>query len=77
MTECKIYVRAFMGNKNQLELLHNALILMKNIKIINDESKGVTKVIKCITGWQITIRNTFDLWDSLKLSTLTFYLQQA
>lgn len=60
--------QAFMGTEKQRKLLEEMDTLFKNLHVVNSDGKNVTKQLKFLYGWRVTIKSVLMLWDTLKAS---------
>lgn len=58
--------KAFMGTEKELKLLKEMDCLFENIQVLTPEGKDVTKTIKFINGWRMTIKSVLILWEEFK-----------
>lgn len=58
--------QAFMATKKQTDLLKEMDQLFENLKVVNFDGKVVTKQLKFIFGWRMTIKSIFILWETLQ-----------
>lgn len=58
--------QAFMGTGKQFKLLEESFNMFNDLKILDYGRKDVTKRMKFILGWKITIRALIALWGMLK-----------
>lgn len=66
----KLYNRPFKGEPYQLEFLEEILNLFKTIQVVSKSGKNVTKQIKSLLCWQITISSILNMWEHLGKRTL-------
>lgn len=60
------HFEAFMGSDKQKILLKEMDDVFQNLQVLNTEGKNVTKKLKFLFGWRMTINSIFTLWESLK-----------
>lgn len=57
---------AFMGTEKQVSFLHKMETIFKNLKVENHNGKNVTKQLKFIFGWRLSINATLILFKKLQ-----------
>ncbi|KAG8233299.1 hypothetical protein J437_LFUL013466 [Ladona fulva] len=70
----KCYNRAWMGADYQTQFLRAALGLVSSISVVNNKGKDVTKTMKFLHGFEVTINSITFLWGMLKKRGFTFLL---
>lgn len=58
--------QAFMGTEKQMKCLQEAYVMFQNLQVKNHDGKNVTKQLKFIFGWKLTLKAVFALWEMLK-----------
>lgn len=58
--------RPFIGSQLQVDHLNKMRDTFMNIKVINSAGRDVTRSVKFLNGWLITISSLLLLWDDLK-----------
>lgn len=66
------FQNAYKGTEDQNYFLQECLQLFDNLIVRDWKGDNVTKGIKCIRGWKITINGTMHLWDVLKNKGMEF-----
>lgn len=61
----KKFNRAFKGLDYQMTLLRECDEFLKNLKVVNNQNSDVTKKVRFITGWRISISGLKHLWTLL------------
>nr|CAI5838074.1 unnamed protein product [Callosobruchus analis] len=61
-----VYQQPYRGDDEQREYLLDCYEMFKNLQVLDWKGDDVTKTIKCVKGWQVTINGMINLWDVLK-----------
>lgn len=64
------FKNVFEGSKFQLDFFNDTMHFLSELKIINSNNQDITKRIKFLNCWKITINSVMKLWE--KLSKLDF-----
>lgn len=56
---------AISSNSGHLSFLKDRLKWLETLKVINKDNKDVSNIIKCVSGWQLTVSSVIQLWSVL------------
>lgn len=70
----KIMNKPLRGTESKIKFLLEMLDLFKILKVLNYENTDVTKKMKFINGWRITINSILGIWKHFKENTNIKYL---
>ena len=62
------YKCAISKESPHLSLFEERINWLKSLKIVNKNGKDVTNIVKCVSGWQLTLSAVVNLWPILNSS---------
>lgn len=66
------YQHAYKGSDYQQNFLQECFNTFNKLIVRNWKGENITKAVKCIQGWKITINGFIHLWDILKSKEMEF-----
>lgn len=69
-----LYQQAYSGKEDQKEYLLQCLDMFQNLQVLNRKGENVTKSIKCLMGWKMSINGMLHLWEIRKGHEMKFLL---